>query len=233
MLLIQSIHAFDRSIALFFNQFIGEHPFFDALVFFQSNNNLLKAGLIMLTIWGLWFIQDAQTRERRIRLSMTILASLLAIAVGRFLVMMFPHRMRPINDPSLGLHIPEEINMYAWDALSSFPSDHAVLFYALSVSLFVVSKRVGIFFMLSSLVLILFPRVYLGYHYATDLIVGALVGAAIGYFVTKSRWVYTQVERYFFITEKYQQFFYPFMFLVTYQFCEMFSDIRAFFDIMK
>lgn len=233
MLFIQPIQALDRSIVLFFNRFIGEDPFFDTLVFFQSNNNLLKAGLIMLTIWGLWFIQDAQTRERRIRLSMTILASLLAIAVGRFLVMVFPHRMRPINDPSLGLHIPEEINMYAWDALSSFPSDHAVLFYALSVSLFVVSKRVGIFFMLSSLVLILFPRVYLGYHYATDLIVGALVGAAIGYFVTKSRWVYTQVERYFFITEKYQQFFYPFMFLVTYQFCEMFSDIRAFFDIMK
>lgn len=233
MLFILPIHALDRSIVLFFNRFVGEHPFFDTIVFFQSNNNLLKAGLIMLTIWGLWFIQDAQTRERRIRLSMTILASLLAIAVGRFLVMVFPHRMRPINDPSLGLHIPEEINMYAWDALSSFPSDHAVLFYALSVSLFVVSKRVGIFFMLSSLVLILFPRVYLGYHYASDLIVGALVGAAIGYFVTKSRWVYAQVDRYFFITEKYQQFFYPFMFLVTYQFCEMFSDIRAFFDIMK
>lgn len=229
---MEQIIQLDRQISLFFNGFVGKHISFDAIVFFQSNNNVLKAGLIMLTIWGLWFIQDAQTRERRIRLCMTILASLLAIAVGRFLVMVFPHRMRPINDPSLGLHIPEEVNMYAWDALSSFPSDHAVLFYALSVSLFVVSKRVGLFFMFSSVILILFPRVYLGYHFATDLTVGAMVGAAIGYFVTKSQWVYQQIDRYFFITERYQQFFYPFMFLVTYQFCEMFSDIRAFFDIM-
>lgn len=233
MLFIQSVQALDQAIAHFFNAYVGLSALFDNAVYFLSKDNLLKVGLVMLAVWGLWFIQDHEQERRRTQLIITLLASLIAIAVGRFLVMFLPHRFRPINDPLLGLHIPDEVNMYAWDTLSSFPSDHAVLFYALSVSLYFVSRKAGIFFSLSSVVLILFPRVYLGYHYASDVIVGALVGAFIGYLVSKQEWVFKLVASKMKLIDQYPHLFYPAMFLLTYQFSVIFSDVRAFFDIIK
>ena len=60
----------------------------------------------------------------------------------------------------------------------SFPSDHAILAGAVTLTLFYVSKRLG-FISLAFALLMAFARVYVGVHYPQDVLVGLLEGAAI------------------------------------------------------
>ena len=64
---------------------------------------------------------------------------------------------------------------------SAFPSDHAVMYSALAVGLCFVSLRLGLFATVYVVCAICFPRAYLGYHYPTDLLVGAVIGALCAY----------------------------------------------------
>ena len=60
----------------------------------------------------------------------------------------------------------------------SFPSDHAILGGAVTLTLFYVSKRLG-FIALAFALLMAFARVYVGVHYPQDVVVGLIEGAAI------------------------------------------------------
>jgi undecaprenyl-diphosphatase len=59
---------------------------------------------------------------------------------------------------------------------SSFPSDHAMVFFAMSTGLWYVSKTWGAVSSLYVAFVIALPRIYLGYHYPTDIIGGAVLG---------------------------------------------------------
>jgi len=107
--------------------------------------------------------------------------------------------------------------------LSSFPSDHAALFFALAVAIFFASRRAGWFAFFYSLVLICLPRVYLGEHYPTDVMAGAAIGMfpvwlsnlpAIRKPLTgwALRWMDSNPSQ-----------FYCFAFIVTYQVAELFD----------
>jgi len=61
-----------------------------------------------------------------------------------------------------------------------FPSDHAVLFFALATGLFMAHRKLGIAAYAWVIVAICFPRLYLGIHWPTDVIAGAAVGVALG-----------------------------------------------------
>ena len=65
--------------------------------------------------------------------------------------------------------------LYGW---SSFPSDHAILFMALAVAIFLASRRFGWLALTYTTLCIIGPRVYLGWHWPTDVLAGALLGAA-------------------------------------------------------
>jgi undecaprenyl-diphosphatase len=110
---------------------------------------------------------------------------------------------------------------------SSFPSDHAVLFFALSTGLLFISRKVGTFALAYTGLFIAFPRIYLGLHYPTDIIAGAIIGVTIAIlgniYLIKStrlksivRWADTEPD-----------LFYPVFFLFTYQIADMFGSSRA------
>ena len=63
---------------------------------------------------------------------------------------------------------------YDW----SFPSDHAILAGAVTLTLFYVSNRLG-FISLAFALIMAFARVYVGVHYPQDVVVGLIEGAAI------------------------------------------------------
>jgi undecaprenyl-diphosphatase len=68
----------------------------------------------------------------------------------------------------------------------SFPSDHATFAFAVAAGLFLVSKRLG-FTALILAALIALSRVYVGEHYLSDVVVGALIGSGATFAAASAR----------------------------------------------
>jgi undecaprenyl-diphosphatase len=67
---------------------------------------------------------------------------------------------------------------------SSFPSDHATLAFALAMLLWYYHKNLSLS-LLALAVLLSFARVYVGAHYPTDVLGGAILGSVVGLVVGK------------------------------------------------
>ena len=93
--------------------------------------------------------------------------------------MLLPFRPRPIHDATLALHVPIGLLSDVMTNWSSFPSDHATLFFALAAGLFFVSRGLGIVAAVYVMLVIALPRVYVGWHYPSDIVGGAFIGGTL------------------------------------------------------
>lgn len=79
-----------------------------------------------------------------------------------------------INRPFVDLNI----NPLVRDVGFSFPSEHATVFMAITVSMFLINKKAGFVFLFLT-ILIGLSRVVIGVHYPVDIIGGFVVGIII------------------------------------------------------
>jgi len=160
-----NLQLLDARVLEFFNQFAGRSWTFDAGVVLLSANNLLKGGLLMSAFWWAWYQEGANriTRNREILL-FTLACCPVGVLIARGLALALPFRARPLHDPALHFHLPYELNPELLEGWSSFPSDHAVLFFTLATGLTLVCRRVGVLALFYVVVFICLPRVYLGIH---------------------------------------------------------------------
>lgn len=169
----------DHGLVLWLNQYAGLNRKLDAAVILLSRNMLLRGGAIVGLLWWAWM----HRRERLICAGLfwpkTVVGIVLALAAARAMQNLLPARVRPTFDPGSGFQPllgPSYELLRDW---SSFLSDHAVLFAALCVAIFRVDHRFGWIAVLWTAFAIPLPRIYLGLHYPSDVLAGALIGAGI------------------------------------------------------
>ena len=69
-------------------------------------------------------------------------------------------------------------------AEASFPSGHATLYFALSTTIYLHNKKAGILFYIGSFLIVL-SRVFVGIHWPSDILAGAVLGILTGWAVNK------------------------------------------------
>jgi undecaprenyl-diphosphatase len=117
----------------------------------------------------------------------TLTSAVLAVVIGRLLADYLPFRSRPLQSPELGFVLPYGVSIDSLRNWSSFPSDHAMVFFAMSTGLWYVSRALGAGSTIYVACVIALPRIYMGYHYPTDIICGGLLGALFAYLANLER----------------------------------------------
>ncbi len=220
------MNSLDTLLLEYINSFSRVSGSFDSFVFFIAGNHLIKGAVILLLFWWLWFLQDEGEKIRREKLISTILASFIAMMTGRVLALTLPFKLRPIHDESTEFLLPYSMSPGALNGWSSFPSDHAVLFFCLSTGLFFVNKKVGIVAIVYTAVIVGLPRVYLGLHYPIDIVVGAIIGGTVAWLCQRPTFISKISAPVLRWSAVRQQYFYPLLFLVSYQIADMFNNTR-------
>ena len=221
------MNFFDLKIITFLNHFSQKSWVFDKFVGSLSANHLLKGGVLAMLIWWAWFTHAEGQKRYRKHIVATLLGCVIAIVFAKALGWVLPFRPRPLRAEELNFLLPFGEKLDILDGWSSFPSDHAVLFFTLSVGLCFVSRSVGVFALMYTTLFIAMPRLYLGLHYPTDILGGALIGATLAvvgnYYLVNTRLIKSIVDW----SDSQPQLFYPLFFLVSYQIADLFEGSRA------
>jgi undecaprenyl-diphosphatase len=183
--IVTSFLAWDDQWCRTVNAFVGRVPEFDALVVWLSSAYSAKFGIPVAMLCWAWFQPGADRRANRTRVVGAIVAVFVALFTARALAASLPFRDRPLMRPELEL-TPVAGFGTDFSAWSAFPSDHAVMAFALVAGLFLVSRSLGWLATVHAVVVICLPRLYLGLHHPSDLVAGALLGVAIALAVDRS-----------------------------------------------
>lgn len=224
--LLASIIDWDYGVSLWLNGFAGVTPALDRFIYNLADSAMLKGGLFMAFFWWLWFKRDDVATERRQTILTALAGAIIAIGIARILQLMLPFRARPLHNDALNLTPPTVVNPDTLDGWSSFPSDHAVLFFALAVAVWRLHRPLGVFAFVWSSVAICLPRVFLGYHYATDILVGAVIGVVImqvAFVILRPRLLAKPLLRW---ESAHATSFYCAAFLASLELAVLFQDVR-------
>jgi membrane-associated phospholipid phosphatase len=195
--------------------------------FFLQGTNL-GILLIMASFWWFWFRSDIKRQRLIIAIFIGVVGSLI---VARLLASLTPFRVRPMYALS-GIeyqvpNLPAQSQTMRLEDWSSFPSDHAALYFAFSYGLWLLSRMAGVAAFSFAVIAGGVARIVLGIHYPSDIIVGAPIGVGT---VAASCWL-TKAARFdsiFAIKDKYPHVFYSAMFIITMEIAVLFEDVRFF-----
>ncbi len=183
---------FDLWIVGRLGSLMGRHPLFDLGVQSSIAHEVLGGYWFAGVVFVLWTQKEnlavPQARQR----IWTILAgSLLAVALvlicGQFLRWAPPNR-----NPSLVHYFPAYILSNANE--NSFPSASTALYGSIAAGVFSLCRPAGVALWVLVFGAVGLPRMYVGGHYASDVVVGAALGL-VGYFAARS-WIEPRIPRW-------------------------------------
>jgi len=162
--------TFDAQLVLLLNSLTGKSGFIDGLIVFLAS--YLGYVLVVLLLVLVHF--SAYSRQKKWEL---LLVAGLSAVIARLgvteLIRFFYHHPRPY------LALPDVHQLFA-ETSWSFPSGHAMFFFALSTAVYLYNKRWGIGFLIAT-TLMTVSRVIAGVHFPSDIVAGAILGSAIAY----------------------------------------------------
>lgn len=224
------MNPFDATVVAFLNGFARRSFTLDTAMTVIAQSNLVKGGSILFLVWWAWFRHEeadgVSTKARGILVA-TIAGSFAAVAIARLLGATLPFRARPVENAALGFVLPYSAGG-SWAGESSFPSDHATLFYELAAGLFLVSRSLGLLALALVTIVICLPRIYLGLHYPTDMLGGALLGVGTALLANLPRCRASLGQAALGWLRRSPAWFYAGFFLVSLQIATLFTDLRAF-----
>lgn len=225
---VGAMNHFDRMILEFLNRFSQRSWTFDYSIFLLSNAELFKGGVIVTVLWALWFVRDKEevVAETHRTILSTFAGTAVALFLARGLAIALPFRERPLHQPAFNFLPPFGISVETLKGWSAFPSDHATLFIGLVTGIFLISRRLGFLSIVYVFLVVLIPRIYLGLHYPTDIIVGSILGIVCVLLANGSMMKKLVTGPLIKWSEKYPHLFYAMFFLVTYQTATLYKDIR-------
>jgi membrane-associated phospholipid phosphatase len=191
---------------LLLNGLAGRSWLLDTFISLPLDNNLVKAGPIGACFVYAWWSggDEADTRRRRATLLVTVASLLFVMASTKTLAHQF-FQPRPFVHAQQAWHLEDgklvETGRLAYreplngnvrsryealkrgeverNDLGSFPSDHAGFFLALSLGIFLASRRAGAIALAWTAAAVLLPRIVTGMHSPLDIVAGAGIGAAV------------------------------------------------------
>ncbi len=221
-------NTFDYTIIHAMNAFSNVSPEFDELVIKLSSLSLLKGGVFMAAVWFFWFANaDEQERSRtREELLANLFASFIGVILCRIIALMLPFRERPLRNPELHFVLPYSLDPSTLIGWSSFPSDHAAMFFSFATGLYFLSRTTGLIAFLYVPIVICLPRIYLGFHYPSDIIGGALLGIGLGWLIHHADKVRRSISvPLIHFMNKNGSVFYATMFILMYEVSRTFEDV--------
>ncbi len=221
------MNPFDKVLIKFINGFAQQSWLLDKFFVFLANNCFFKGGVIITLIWWAWFKKNDKESKNRKLILVNLISSFFSMAFARFLAYVLPFRFRPMHNENLNFILPHGMTKTVLEGWSSFPSDHAVLYFTIATGLLFISRRVGLFAILYTTFFIALPRIYVGYHYPTDLIAGAIIGVIFAVLAVKYFASNKYIDKLFEWTQSKPCIFYPLFFLFSYQVADIFDGVRA------
>lgn len=221
------IQNFDLWTIAFLNHYAHQNRAIDTLIYDLADSSLFKGGFFMAYFWWLWFHIDERTARNRAEIVVALAGSLLAVFLSRVLQIALPSHVRPLQDPAIHFTVPYGVSPDTLNHWSSLPSDHAALFVALSVAIAVHRPLLGALAAAWTFVVICLPRVYLGFHYPSDIVAGAALGAAVMAVTLSWARGANWPKRIVLWESQHRTAFYCLAFLGTYEMTVLFYDLRA------
>ncbi len=158
------MYQIDVAVTHWTNGFAGSHALIDLFMIAVS---VAGVPILVLAVAGQWWLPRRDPSKRHILLAAGF-SFLLGLALNQ-LILLFVHRMRPYDAGITNLLI-------ARSADYSFPSDHATAATAIAAAFLLHGmRRSGLAFLAAAL-LVIVSRVYVGTHYASDVLGGAVTG---------------------------------------------------------
>jgi undecaprenyl-diphosphatase len=165
--------SLDLALLHAINGLAGSSAALDGLMRFLANDSPFIVALALL--WA-WFKPGGQRRSRQRDAALAAVAGVLGIAAAAVIGAVH-YRARPFLVPAAHVHL-----LITHAADSSFPSDHATLAFAVAAGLFAVGADWG-WPMLIFGVAVAFARVFVGVHWPSDVVGGAILGVLCAWVV--------------------------------------------------
>jgi membrane-associated phospholipid phosphatase len=213
---------FDSTITLFLNNLVGKNRLLDGSIEWLSRSFLFSGILLISLLWYRWF-KDARDKSR-IRLFYGAVSAVFAGVLSRVLQHILPFHVRPLYNANLRLRFPVGMTPGPLSRWSSFPSDHACIYFALATVIFLSNRRLGLFAFLCAAIASC-TRIYLGIHYPSDVLGGAFLGILVVNLFRRfplPRVAYRILDW----EERNPPSFYALAFIVSYEVGTLFTELR-------
>ena len=132
---------------------------------------LMLAYLLCFLFWP----KKDRTKNRAMVVS-AVIAAIVSRYVVKSLMILFYERPRPYINLPLSHDL---VSVSSAENLQSFPSGHAIFFFALSMVIYRFNKKLGAVFFICSVVMSV-SRIFVGVHWPSDILGGAILGIIVG-----------------------------------------------------